>query len=366
MVVILRMPIRGNTKKPRISAGLRASKTCCKSSRLYLPVPVRLDVCGLPTALSATLSVPVRVPVAVGLNTTLMVHFALAARLDEQVVAEMLKSPVVDGEIPVKATACLLVNVNVFAGLDTPTFSVGNDALAGVSVACTVPVPDNATVCGLLGELSVIVSVPVRVPTAVGVKVTSILQFFPAASVAPQGLVDVVWPKSPLVVMLLIFSVEVPVLVKVTAFLAPVAPTTTLAHVRDDGVTVTVGPVPLVVTVRLTEVVAVRLPDVPVIVTLEVPAVAVALAVRVNLLVVLAGFGLKPAVTPLGSPEAASVTVLLNPFNGVMVIVLVPLLPCAIDTLVGDAESVKLGPEGPVSALIRPAPLGLPQPVARS
>jgi hypothetical protein len=53
-------------------------------------VPVRLDVCGLPTALSFTVNVPVRVPVFVGVNTTLIVQVDLAARDDEHVVAETL------------------------------------------------------------------------------------------------------------------------------------------------------------------------------------------------------------------------------------------------------------------------------------
>ena len=80
-------------------------------------------------------------------------------------------------------------------------------------------------------------------------------------------------------------------------------------------------------TVRLTVVVCVRLPEVPVIVTVEVPIEAVALAVNVNVLVLVAGFGLNPAVTPPGKPEAESVTFPLKPFNGVMVIVLVPCAP---------------------------------------
>jgi hypothetical protein len=100
-----------------------------------LPVPVRLDVWGLPIALSATLKIPVLVPVAVGVNTTLIVHIALAARLVEQVVAETLKSPVVEIVMPVSATACLLVRVSVFAGLLVPTFSDANFSVAGVSVA---------------------------------------------------------------------------------------------------------------------------------------------------------------------------------------------------------------------------------------
>jgi len=131
----------------------------------YLPVPVRLEVCGLPTALSLTCSVPVLVPVCVGLNTTLMVHVDLAARLEPQVVVEILKSPVVEGEIPVSATFCLLASVNVLAALLVPTFVAGYFAVAGVNVACAMPVPDSATVCGLPTPLSFTDRVPVRVPS---------------------------------------------------------------------------------------------------------------------------------------------------------------------------------------------------------
>jgi hypothetical protein len=95
-------------------------------------------------------------------------------------------------------------------------------------------------------------------------------------------------------------------------------------------------------TVRLTVAVCVRLPEVPVIVTVEVPVVAVELAVKVSVLVVVAGFVLKAAVTPVGKPEAAKVTLLVNPFRRVMVTVLVPLAPpFVIVRLEGEAASEK-------------------------
>jgi len=77
-------------------------------------------------------------------------------------------------------------------------------------------------------------------------------------------------------------------------------------------------------TVSWTVVVSVRLPEVPVMVTVPVPVAAVALAVRVNVLPVVAGLGLNAAVTPLGKPEAERPTLPVKPFNGEMVIVLVP------------------------------------------
>lgn len=84
-------------------------------------------------------------------------------------------------------------------------------------------------------------------------------------------------------------------------------------------------------------------PEVPVMVTVEVPVVAVELAVNVTELVDVVGFVPKLAVTPEGKPEADRVTLPVNPPEGVTVIVLLALLPCVTLTLLGEAESVKLG-----------------------
>jgi len=183
---------------------------------------------------------------------------------------------------------------------------------------------------------------PVRVPSCVGVNVTDILQFAPTANVLPQGFVLVLSAKSPLATMLVMFSVAVPVLDIVTVFAALVVPSTWFANVSDVGVSVTTAP-PLCVTVRLTVVVCVKLPDTPVMVTVDVPVAAVALAVRVNKLVEVVGFGLNPAVTPLGRPLALNVTLPLKPFTGVTVIVLVPFEPCATLSEVGFADRLKSG-----------------------
>ena len=51
--------------------------------------------------------------------------------------------------------------------------------------ADTIPVPVSPMVWGLPGALSVIVSEPVRLPVAVGVKVTSIVQLARVATVPP-------------------------------------------------------------------------------------------------------------------------------------------------------------------------------------
>ncbi len=93
-----------------------------------------------------------------------------------------------------------------------------------------------------------------------------------------------------------------------------------------------------------TVVVAVRAPEVPVIVTVVGPPVAVEpLAVSVRVLVAAVGFGLNPAVTPLGRPDAVRLTLPVNPPTSVTVMVLVPPAPPgAIVTLLGEAPSVKV------------------------
>jgi hypothetical protein len=87
-------------------------------------------------------------------------------------------------------------------------------------------------------------------------------------------------------------------------------------------------------------VVALKLPEVPVMVTVVAPVVAVALAVSVNVLLVVAGFVLNAAVTPVGRPDADSVTLPVNPFDGVIVMALVPWFPCTTVNAFGLADSV--------------------------
>ena len=91
-------------------------------------------------------------------------------------------------------------------------------------------------------------------------------------------------------------------------------------------------------------------------VTVTVPVAAVAVAVRVSVLLEVAGFGLNPAVTPLGKPVAERVTLPLKPFTGTMLIVLVPLLPWTTVTESGEALRLKFG--------VPPQPGKLNEPIA--
>lgn len=208
--------------------------------------------------------------------------------------------------------------------------------------------------------------VTVAVPTvalaeAVSVRVEVVLPF--AGGVT--GLVEnaAVTPAGKPLALSVVAELNPPVLVMVMV-LAPLLP---WVMVREAGEALTVKfGVAEELTVRASFVVAVRLPEVPVIVTVELPVVAVELAVRVSTLLPVVGFVPKAAVTPVGRPEAARVTLPLKPPTSVTETVLVPLPPCVIVRLLGEAESVKLGVEDPANRLMIPVVFGLPQPVHRS
>lgn len=83
------------------------------------PVPVNGAVCGLPPALSVTVSVPVRAPTAVGANVTLIIQFAFAASVAGNAphVFVCAKSPEMTMVLIVKGLEPVLVSVTVFAAL---------------------------------------------------------------------------------------------------------------------------------------------------------------------------------------------------------------------------------------------------------
>jgi hypothetical protein len=75
----------------------------------------------------------------------------------------------------------------------------------------------------------------------------------------------------------------------------------------------------------------------------DVPVVAVLLAVKVRTLVEAVGLVPNEAVTPEGRAEFESVTLPVKPPLGETVIVELPLLPCVTLKLLGEADSEKFG-----------------------
>jgi hypothetical protein len=162
------------------------------------PVPVRLTDCWLPATLlllSVMIKEAVRLPIAVGVNVTLMVQLPLAASELPHVLV-CAKSP---GLAPVNATLAMdratfpvLFSVTVWAALVVLTFWLLKLRVVGVTPAMgavPMPVPVRLTVCGLPLALSAMLTEAVRLPMAVGLNVTLIVQLPFAATELPQVLV---------------------------------------------------------------------------------------------------------------------------------------------------------------------------------
>src|SRR3989475_6012226 len=94
-----------------------------------------------------------------------------------------------------KAVVPTLVRVTVFGGLSVPIVPIATTPklkLVGESFA-VVPIPLSVTFCGLPAALSLMLSAAVRIPDAVGLNVTLMLQPDPTTSELPH-----VWfEKSP-------------------------------------------------------------------------------------------------------------------------------------------------------------------------
>jgi hypothetical protein len=154
-----------------------------------VPVPVSETVRGLPLALSVIVMVPLRAPVAVGVNVTLIVQFMLAGT-DAPHVFVSAKSPEAVIEVIFSARLPLLVSVIIFAGeLVVVTSWLPKFKLVGATTATgalAVPVPVSVANWALLGSTSVNTSLAISVAATEGVNVTLTLHEAPAARLAPH------------------------------------------------------------------------------------------------------------------------------------------------------------------------------------
>ena len=158
------------------------------------PFPLNWAVCGLFDALSLTVNVPLRVPDAEGVNVTEIVQLAREAKVfgDKGQFDVCPKSPEVEIVLMLSALVPAFFSVTVFAALVVEIVWLENVRLAGDNVTGRTPDPVREATWGDPEALSVTVSVPVRLPDTVGVKVTEIVHLVPAASVlGDSGQVEV-------------------------------------------------------------------------------------------------------------------------------------------------------------------------------
>ena len=100
------------------------------------------------------------------------------------------------------------------------------------------------------------------------------------------------------------------------------------------------------VTVSVTAVVLLRVPEVPVTVMVWDPGAAALLAAKFSELTELVVAGLNVAVTPVGTADTAKATSLLKPFCPVTLMVLLALAPAGRLRLPDDGKRLKLGAIG--------------------
>lgn len=214
-----------------------------------------------------------------------------------------------------------------------------------VAVLCRLPaVPVIVTLDAPAAAALVAVKVSVLVPDALAA---------PNAAVTPAGNPDAA---------------------RVTVPLKPFCGATLMVLLTEPpGATITFAGVAerlnaaVVVMVSVSREVLVRLPEVPVIVTVAVAAAAEGLAASVNVLEVRAVAGLKDAVTPDGKPDTARLTAPVKPCSGLTVITLRPLCPAGMERVEADEERLNDGElDDPAKLLISGWPEGVPHPVARS
>jgi len=139
-----------------------------------------------------TLRLVVRVPAALGVNVTLIVQLAPAAKLAPQVLvcAKSVVFPVLNPMLVISSEllASVLVSVTGCEALVVPTFGTAKVS-AGDRVADaegTMPVPVSNVVAGLARPATAMDSIAEREPVAVGLNVTLMVQFAPGAKVVPQ------------------------------------------------------------------------------------------------------------------------------------------------------------------------------------
>lgn len=112
-----------------------------------VPVPERLTVCGLVSAVSVNVRTPVAEPGAAGVNVTPTVQFVPATMLAPQVLFATANGPVVVMLMKLSGTFKRFVTVTVLAEVVSPTAIVPKFKLVGERLTGALPLPLRAAVC---------------------------------------------------------------------------------------------------------------------------------------------------------------------------------------------------------------------------
>jgi hypothetical protein len=198
------------------------------------PEPDSATVVGEPFALLVTVSVPERVPAAVGVNVTPSEQDEPAAIVVH--VPDLAKSPEVVTPETVAVDVPVLVIVTFCAVVVAPTTVDANARLCGSADSTgpgATPVPVSAT--GVAEPPTVTVSVPLAAPAAVGENVTPTEHEAPAASDEPHVDVCANGPETATATV----CAAVPLLATVTVRAALVVPVACDPNDSELGVTVT-------------------------------------------------------------------------------------------------------------------------------
>lgn len=180
----------GGEQKRQFNPQVRTRDWSCAA---YCPVPLNFAVCGLLVAVSVSVKVALRAPVAEGINVTAIVHVPPGSKL-----LQLLVWPKSEGLIPpnamllkLTATFSWLVTRMFFGALVVPTICPPKLTAVGFRLTGCRPVPETLIVCGLLLALSTMFTVAVCFPAVVGAKVTVIVHCPLAGMLLPQVLTSV-------------------------------------------------------------------------------------------------------------------------------------------------------------------------------
>lgn len=178
--------------------------------------------------------------------------------------------------------------------------------LSAAGLAESVKLGGTTTVIAIVAVLVSAPEVPVTVKVALpGVAFAAALRLSALLLVLDAGLKDAVTPVGNPAIEKLTVAVK-PFCGVTVIVLAPLAPAVML-RLAGDAAMLKVG-VGAALTVSVALAVLLKLPDTPVMVTVEAPIAAELDAESVSVLVEVALTALKLAVTPVGKPEAESVT----------------------------------------------------------